>query len=541
MIIIIPLGGSGERFKKKGYVEPKGLINVFNKKIIFYILESINYENIDFIYIPYNKEYTKYNFENIITQHFPSYKFKFYQLPQKTRGAAETIYISLDMINYLEDKPILCLDSDAFYENKDIVKIWNGENCIFTFNDNGNKPIYSYVKLDENEIIIDIKEKNKISNLACSGGYGFSSFKNLLKYSKFIIDNNITQKNEFYTSGVIFEMIKNKIKFGVKIFDKKSFFTLGTPVEVEAYYNSTIIKRLENKIKINTLIEGHSNFGVEILNINNTYYICKYSRNIEDSNRLSKQIEKQILHSKLFKFKIPKIIYSSNIINEKQYFLMEYMNKHIDILTYISTNISTYIDNLYNSVKNIIDKYIDNCIYKKINSDMLKNKIISVKSNINNISKILTKNDNYILDSVFKFIDNNIEAVCNIDIPLGFCHGDLTLSNILIDNTTGELCLIDFLDSFIESPLMDIVKIRQDTKFYWTLMLYNVNVDKTKIKIVMKRLDELINKNYSNYLFYREVYTFFEILNILRILQYCKKSNIKIFLINCLKEILIIN
>ena len=42
-----------------------------------------------------------------------------------------------------------------------------------------------------------------------------------------------------------------------------------------------------------------------------------------------------------------------------------------------------------------------------------------------------------------------------IKIPIGICHGDLTFSNILFNG--NNYYLIDFLDSFIEYPLMDIV------------------------------------------------------------------------------------
>ena len=51
--------------------------------------------------------------------------------------------------------------------------------------------------------------------------------------------------------------------------------------------------------------------------------------------------------------------------------------------------------------------------------------------------------------------------------PLGPCHGDLTFSNIIV-SPTGSLNLIDFLPSFIESPIWDIVKIYQDLKYGWS-------------------------------------------------------------------------
>ena len=66
MIILIPLNGIGNRFKINGYNEPKALILVENKPIIYWLLDNINYDNIDYVYIVYNKEYEIYNFETNI-------------------------------------------------------------------------------------------------------------------------------------------------------------------------------------------------------------------------------------------------------------------------------------------------------------------------------------------------------------------------------------------------------------------------------------------------------------------------------------------
>ena len=64
-----------------------------------------------------------------------------------------------------------------------------------------------------------------------------------------------------------------------------------------------------------------------------------------------------------------------------------------------------------------------------------------------------------------------------------------------------------------------------------------MNIDKPKIKIILDYLDRKIVNYYNKYTFYKECYTYFEILNILRIIQYCKTDHIKVFLINCLLDI----
>ena len=52
-------------------------------------------------------------------------------------------------------------------------------------------------------------------------------------------------------------------------------------------------------------------------------------------------------------------------------------------------------------------------------------------------------------------------------VPRSSCHGDLTLENIIV-TTNNELYLIDFLDSFYDSWMIDIAKLLQDLELKWS-------------------------------------------------------------------------
>jgi len=237
MIIIIPIGGIGQRFKDSGYTKPKALINVSGKTIISYLLDNLNLTNIDYIFIPYNKEYKNYNLEETLKKQYSHISFRFHCLENNTRGAAETINIGLDKLGETRDIPAICLDSDSFYL-RDIISKWSGENCVFTFVDFDVKPIYSYIEYNDQGKIVNIKEKEKISDYACTGAYGFNSIQNLKKYTRRIIQKNITQKNEFYTSGVIKEMIDDDSSFKNITIDNNKFISLGTPSQLRSFYNN---------------------------------------------------------------------------------------------------------------------------------------------------------------------------------------------------------------------------------------------------------------------------------------------------------------
>ena len=242
MIILIPLGGTGSRFKENGYSKPKALINALGKPILYWLLDSLDNKSIDYIYVPYNMEYKKYRLEDQLRKDYPNLNFKFFALKENTRGAAETIHIALeDLINKnISDKQVLCLDGDNFY-SKDIVSLWGGRNGVVTFNDQtkSSSPIYSFVSVGEDLKITNIAEKEKISDLACSGAYGFDSFYSLNKYCKRIISNNIKDRNEFYTSTVIKEMINDGIDFDVIKIYKSDFTCLGTPLQLRLFCNKS--------------------------------------------------------------------------------------------------------------------------------------------------------------------------------------------------------------------------------------------------------------------------------------------------------------
>ena len=236
MIVLIPLGGIGIRFKENGYKNPKALVKIFGKPIIYYLLDNLNITGVDTVYIPYNREYEQFRFEDMLTKEYPHINFKFHKLLANTRGAAETINIALKELQ-VGDAPILCLDSDNFFTT-DIVSKWGGRNTVFTMVDTTPNPIYSYVRTGVGNVVENIVEKQKISDYACVGAYGFSSWKMLLDHTQHILDKNLTQKGEFYTSGVIGNMIESGITFTNSVMTKESWICLGTPIQVRQFANN---------------------------------------------------------------------------------------------------------------------------------------------------------------------------------------------------------------------------------------------------------------------------------------------------------------
>ena len=240
MNIIIPLGGLGQRFKEDGYTKPKPLINIFGKEMIFHLIDNLKLKENDKLFLIYNKELNKYSF-NIILQN--KYKnINLIELNKQTEGAAETILFGLNnMKNDLLNNKCVLLDCDTFY-HIDILEIYREQinNSIFCFKDYQDKPLFSYLNIINNNIIIDIKEKIKISEYANTGCYCFKNGNILKEYCKIIIDKNIKEKGEYYISCVIKEMLKDNYIFNSNIIKNSDFSCVGTPLQLKIYSSNNL-------------------------------------------------------------------------------------------------------------------------------------------------------------------------------------------------------------------------------------------------------------------------------------------------------------
>ena len=100
-----------------------------------------------------------------------------------------------------------------------------------------------------------------------------------------------------------------------------------------------------------------------------------------------------------------------------------------------------------------------------------------------------------------------------------------TLSNMLFSKN-NDLVLIDFLDSFINSPLMDMVKLRQDTQLTWFYCLYSHKYDENRLNMVLSYIDNKCDIEFSENRYYKKYYLLFQYLNCFRIIPYLKDDRI---------------
>ena len=239
MNIIIPLGGKGERFTKEGYTLPKAMIPIHGKPMIANVIDHLSIGADDNLVFIYNKCLDDYQFREDILGRYPSAIF--IRLDEQTKGAAETVYFGISTIfqkwpvHRIHSKTLL-LDCDTIYTENIVDTFRNTEHSMVFYTEKINEPpIYSYIQMDASHTILDIAEKQKISNFANTGAYGFADIRELMTYCKYVIENNIVYNGEPYTSCVIHEMLGAGHRFMGSPCNPRSVFSIGTPVELRAY------------------------------------------------------------------------------------------------------------------------------------------------------------------------------------------------------------------------------------------------------------------------------------------------------------------
>ena len=283
-------------------------------------------------------------------------------------------------------------------------------------------------------------------------------------------------------------------------------------------------------------VKGHSGCNIDIVRENNDLFIYKSSRNKKYLSRLVLQAEKQQKASKVEyqHVRIPQIF---NVEQDAEHVSvkMEYVYSR-NFIEYFETAGFEQIRYFIDALILFIEKELKDSAIQSVHTSVTMEKYLDVEQKI--CSNPLIK-DNANIKDILQIAKERIETLCEqetIDIPVGICHGDLTFSNILFNG--NNYYLIDFLDSFIESPLMDIVKIRQDSYHLWSQLMYVKPYDKLRLKIICEKIDHEIDRYFSKYKWYRNYYKDYQILNLLRILQYAKEPKVVDYLITEIYRIL---
>ncbi len=279
-------------------------------------------------------------------------------------------------------------------------------------------------------------------------------------------------------------------------------------------------------------VKGHSGCQIDVVREDGKLLIYKSTFDKGYLDRLSLQGQKQQEAAKIVlqHIRVPQI-FEIHRDDESVSIKMEYVYSK-SFVGYFEYAGFEQISYFIKALCLFLDYEVKNSPMQVVSAEILRQKFADVKKKT--INNAALKGDDKVLD-ILERSSIHFERAEDMMLPVGKCHGDLTFSNILFNG--NNYYLIDFLDSFVESPLLDIVKIRQDSAYLWSQLMYSGDCDTIRLKIVADKIDKEIVRFTSQYEWFRH-YKLFQLMNFLRILQYAKEPKVIDYLKNVLNQLL---
>jgi hypothetical protein len=285
MNILLPIAGKSSRFPN---TRPKWMLTHPNGNLM--IVEAIKgiAKDGDDIFIIYLKEHKdKFQFRDGLIENLkkslPDVKLNFIELNDSTQHQVETVLLGLKMIG--KDIPFLIKDCDNYFVFDREIDETKNHVMYATLDEtqNTDPSSKSYIQVNDFGSVVNIVEKQVISNNFCCGGYFFKSSYEFIKKCK--SNNNLS-----YVSDVIFSMSLDGSTFeSIKCQDyldwgtasewnnyKDNFMTVFIDLDGVLFYNSS--QYLKPYIKDASIIEENVNHIKQLVSTKNVELIITTAR-----------------------------------------------------------------------------------------------------------------------------------------------------------------------------------------------------------------------------------------------------------------------
>lgn len=233
MNIIIPIAGGNQKDETSEYI--KSLHEIRRKTILQYVFESLeSIHAAHFIVVVKREDVKNYHLDDIVRLLRPDAEVVIAE--GETAGAVCTCMLAVDKIDM--DAPLLIVGSNQILTipAQDILQDFQQKDYdggVVVFDD--VHPRWSFVKLDESNMVIEAAEKRPISRNAVAGFYYFKEAKSFIESAQQMIKKNANVNGKYYICPSYNEMILKQKKIGSYRIEKSQYFNFNSTAGIEAY------------------------------------------------------------------------------------------------------------------------------------------------------------------------------------------------------------------------------------------------------------------------------------------------------------------
>jgi NDP-sugar pyrophosphorylase family protein len=234
--LVVPMTGTGQRFKSAGYHEMKPLIEVNGQSFFEHVVDMFPGAD-DILFILSSDEPQKNDLIRRIIQRYPHSRIV--EIASHKFGPSYALLEASHLISETKKIIVSYCDFHATWNPSEMLdQLATKDGSILTYTGfhphmaRNNK--YAYVKKD-GELVTEIQEKNPFSESpmdeeASAGCYGFASKHILVSAIEEQIKSNLSFDGEFYTSLTYLPILNRNGKIGTVL--AREFSQWGTPEDL---------------------------------------------------------------------------------------------------------------------------------------------------------------------------------------------------------------------------------------------------------------------------------------------------------------------
>jgi hypothetical protein len=223
------MAGLGSRFPRSQY-PTKPLIDINGKPMIIRAVESLDLTAKYYFVIRKDKsvEEIKQRINDIVD-------CTFIEIDYITEGPAVTSLLCSDLMDKDDELVIANCDQIMEWDSKLFLhnaRLYDG--CIVTYHSDTTKN--SYARLDKKGLVVEIKEKEVISNVSLNGIHYWRRTQYFIDSANEMIEaNDRAPNNEFYVAPTYNYMIKKGLNVGIFHIPNQQHNAVGIPEDLETY------------------------------------------------------------------------------------------------------------------------------------------------------------------------------------------------------------------------------------------------------------------------------------------------------------------
>ena len=231
------MAGQSRLFDEAGFRYPKNLVEIAGSPLVERFVDSVAtiFPRSDArVFLINEDEDRRYHTGSVISLLDPAATV--IKSKGTTAGAACTALLASEWIT--NDQPLLIMNGDILLlcglsEAIESFQARDLDGGVMVFD--GVHPRWSYVRVDEDDRVVEAAEKRPISRLATTGVYYFRQGIDFVESAKAMIRKDASVDGSFYVCPCYNEMVLAGKNIGVFRVERDCYHSLATPQGVEDY------------------------------------------------------------------------------------------------------------------------------------------------------------------------------------------------------------------------------------------------------------------------------------------------------------------